>query len=90
MTMTKTVHRTTIVAQCPHGGVDVYQTEFHVGNRTVTVESIQTVIDAVVKNPVYQEDLTRQLANTLNCEVVTLGSHGRFQTECHAVAEALP
>lgn len=82
--MIRTIHRTTIVAQCPHGGVDVYQAEFHAEGRTVTVESIQTVIDAVVRNPGYQEDLTRQLAQTLNCKVVTLGSHGRFQTECHA------
>lgn len=80
----KTVHRTTIVGKCPHGCPDVYSAEFHVVDRVITVESIQAEIDAATAEPVYQETLTQRLANAVGCNVVTLGTHGRFETECRA------
>lgn len=86
----KTVHRTTIVGKCPHGCPDVYSAEFHVVDRVITVESIQAEIDAATKEPVYQEDLTQRLANRVGCNVVTLGTHGRFETECRAEPVTVP
>lgn len=81
-----TVHTTTIVGQCPHGGIDVYVAEFHVSDHTITVESIQIAIDALVHVPIYQEALTHSLAANLGCSVVTTGCHGRFKTVCRAIS----
>lgn len=80
----KTVHRTSIASRCPHGGGDAYQAEFHVEGRLLAVEIIQAAIEEATREPVYQEVLTQMLANRLHCIVVTLGVHGRFQTECTA------
>lgn len=78
---TNTVHRTTIIAKCPHGGPDVYEAEFHTAS-LLTVETIQAEIDEATREPIYQEHLTIRLAEKLECAVVTIGRHGRFQTEC--------
>lgn len=87
MVATNTVHRTTIVAKCPHGATDVYEAEFQIGTRFVAVEDIQAEIDAATKEPVFQEALTQALADRLSCPVVTSGMHGRFATECRAEPE---
>jgi len=80
-----TTHKTTIVGRCPHGCPDVYEAEFTVdGTAVVTVESIQSHIDRLTAEPVYQEDLTRKLAAATGCRVRTVGSHGRFLTTCEA------
>ncbi len=84
---TTTVHRTTIVGKCPHGCPDVYEAEFHIENRVVTVESIQAEIDRATEAPIYQESLTQTLADRIGCPVVTSGAHGRFMTECRAVPQ---
>ena len=84
---TKTVHRTTIVGKCPHGCADVYEAEFHVENRVITVESIQAEIDRATQEPIYQESLTQTLADRLGWQGVTSGMHGRFGTECRAEPE---
>ena len=84
---TKTVHRTTIVGECPRGGTDVYEVEFHVDNLVITVESIQAEIDRATQEPIYQESLTQTLADRLDCQVVTSGRHGRFVTESRADPE---
>lgn len=80
----KTIHRTTIVGKCPHGCADVYEAEFHVENRIVTVETILSEIVLVTREPIYQESLTQMLADHLGCHVVTVGVHGQFTTECRA------
>lgn len=82
-----TIHRTTISATCPHGGKDSYQAEFHVGDRMLKVEEIQEAIDILTQGPIYQESLTKKLADALACRVVTDGRHGRFDTECSAEPE---
>lgn len=78
----KTIHRTTIVGSCPLGCVDVYTAEFHVTGGVLPVEQIQEAINAETKEPVYQENLTKRLADRLGVTVVTFGTHSRFQTEC--------
>jgi hypothetical protein len=80
-----TTHKTTIVGKCPHGCPDVYEVEFTVAGEAVTkVEDIQAAIDRLTVEPVYQEDLTRLLAEVVGCRVRTVGSHGRFLTTCEA------
>lgn len=62
----------------------MYEAEFHVPDVVVTVETIQAEIDAATAEPIYQEHLTQRLANRIGCNVVTVGTHGRFETECRA------
>jgi|APGre2960657404_1045060.scaffolds.fasta_scaffold48272_5 hypothetical protein len=83
-----TIHRTTVVGQCPLGCADIYEVEFHVANKTIPVETIQAEIDKATQSPIYQEDLTSRLASALRCTVVTRGTHSRFRTECSASMEA--
>ena len=80
--MRTTIHRTTIVGQCPHGCPDTYDAEFHIRSAVVMVEDIQKAIDCEIAAPVYQELLTLRLAELLKCKVVTRGRHGNFLTEC--------
>jgi len=74
------IHKTMIVGKCPHGCADLYQAEFRVRNRVIPVERIQEEIDAATKEPIYQEDLTQALADSLGCEVQLEGVHGRFNS----------
>lgn len=79
-----TRHRTTVVGKCPHGCADVYEAEFEIADRVITVESIQSEIDAATAEPIYQESLTQRLADRVGCVVTTTGTHGRFLTTCRA------
>lgn len=74
-----TSHTTTITGKCPHGCPDVYEAEFTTG-RLIPVEVIQAAIACYTLAPVYQETLTRQLAECLQCRVTLKGSHGGFIT----------
>lgn len=80
--MRTTVHKTTVIGQCPHGCPDTYEVEFHVRGLVVMVEDIQKAIDREVSVPVYQELLAQRLADALKCKVITRGNHGKFSTEC--------
>jgi hypothetical protein len=44
------------------------------------VEVIQAAITCYTLAPVYQEDLTRKLADCLRCRVTLKGGHGAFIT----------
>ena len=83
----RTIHRTTIVAKCPLGTMDVYEAEFDVGARFIAVETIQACINSLTRVPVFQEKLTQVLANAVQCRVTLRGSHGAFDTECVAEPE---
>ncbi len=83
----KTIHRTTIIAKCPHGGPDVYEAEFIIIDKMITVEFIQGKIDMLTDSGIYQEKLTQKLADLVGCDVVTKGTHKRFSTECSASPE---
>lgn len=74
-----TTHTTTITGKCPHGCPDVYEAVFET-SRLIPVEVIQAAIDCYTHGPVYQEDLTRKLADCLVCKVTLKGSHGKFTT----------
>jgi len=74
-----TTHTTTITGKCPHGCPDVYEATFEVG-RLIPVEVIQAAIDCYTMGPVYQEDLTRKLAECLRCKVTLKGTHSKFGT----------
>lgn len=79
----KCVHEILIHSECPHGGKDRYESYFFCSD-VLTVESIKDAIDKFTKNPIYQEDLTRLLAEFLGCEVKTVGMHKGFKTTCVA------
>lgn len=86
-----TVHRTTIVGKCPHGCPDVYEAEFHVtGLEVLAVEVIQRAIFDATLQPIYQEDLTKNLGALLGCKVVTRGRHSAFDTECTCEPSVVP
>lgn len=72
-------HATTITGKCPHGCPDVYEATFEV-ERLIPVEVIETAVKCYTLAPVYQEDLTRKLADCLQCRVTLKGSHGGFIT----------
>lgn len=74
-----TTHTTTITGKCPHGCPDVYEATFETG-RLIPVEVIQAAIACYTHGPVYQEDLTRKLADCLRCRVTLVGSHQAFKT----------
>jgi hypothetical protein len=74
-----TSHTTTITGKCPHGCQDVYEATFET-KRLIPVEVIQAAINCCTMGPVYQEDLTRRLAECLRCRVTLKGSHGGFVT----------
>lgn len=80
----ETVHKTMIVAKCPQGATDVYEAEFHTGDRVILVEKILFEIARVTEKAIYQENLTQDLADRIGCKVVTRGRHGVFATECTA------
>lgn len=75
-----TTHTTTITGKCPFGCVDVYEATF-TADRLIPVEVIQAAIGAFTHGPVYQEELTRRLAECLRCKVTLRGPHGKFVTE---------
>jgi GTP cyclohydrolase I len=48
------------------------------------VEVIEAAIKVFTMAPIFQEALTRQLAECLQCHVETTGSHGKFRTTCES------
>lgn len=72
-------HKTTITGKCPHGSSDVYDAVFET-NRLIPVEVIQAAITCFTIAPVYQEDLTKKLADSLQCRVTLTGVHKQFTT----------
>jgi hypothetical protein len=75
------MHR--VIATCPLGGVDVYRLMVET-TRLIAVEDILIALRELTRAPIYQEDLTAQLAEKLNARVVTEGEHSGVATECEA------
>lgn len=71
----RVTHHLTIVARCPHGGMDTYQARIEV-ERVVLVERIRAEVARLTKRPIYQEALTAKLARALGAKVTTEGMHG--------------
>lgn len=72
-------HSTAITGKCPHGCEDTYKATFRMA-RLIPVEVIDAAIKSLTHTPIYQESLTRSLADVLVCEVTLTGDHGSFST----------
>lgn len=71
-------------AHCPvDGSADRYDLVVET-ERVVPVEHIFEAIDTATREPIFQEDLTRALADLLGCRVVTVGTHSGVKTTCEA------
>lgn len=74
-----TTHTTTVTGKCPLGCDDEYTATFETA-RLIPVEVIDAAIKVYTQGPVFQEDLTKRLADCLQCRVTLTGLHGRFET----------
>ncbi len=86
--MMLTEHRLTIEAKCP---VDDTTDTYNVYVRTTSlmgIEEIKAVVAGVTTEPLYQEDLTRNLGEQLIdvTEVETHGIHSGVYTTCRYTA----
>lgn len=74
-------HTLQIKAKCPvNGKIDKYTLEVTT-NRLVKVEDIMAIIkEETSGDPVFQEELTEQLALRLKCKVKTIGTHSGVET----------
>ena len=79
----KIKHELTHFAQCPHGGEDCYTITVKT-DRLLPVEDILAALKEMPQ-PIYQEDLTRQLAERVRARVKTVGLHSGVETTCVAV-----
>ncbi len=86
--MILTEHRLTIEAKCP---VDTVTDTYNTYVRTTSLMGVEEILAAVAKvtrAPIYQEDLTRELARELIdvVEVETHGIHSGVYTTCRCSA----
>lgn len=63
----------------PSRAEDLYAATFET-DRLIPVEVIAECIRVFTLGPIYQEELTRKLADVLRCRVTLVGTHGRFRT----------
>lgn len=75
-------HRVTLRAQCPVNGEDDYYNTVVTLSRVVPVEDILYEAKFLTQAPIFQEDLTRELAKAIKGEVVTHGIHSGVYTTC--------
>ena len=80
-------HRLTLRATCPiDGSEDVYNCIVST-ERTIDVEAILAAAETLTRRrPIYQEDLTRELALSLRAQIVTHGIHSGVYTTCRCRA----
>jgi GTP cyclohydrolase I len=80
-----TRHELEIRATCPvDGSEDVYECVVETA-RIVPVETILDEVKIATKHPLYQEELTRKLADALCTKVTTVGTHSNVRTTCEAL-----
>lgn len=71
-------HRIRFVGTCPiNGDPDHYVCDVFARDRIVLCEDVRAAVDDLVSRPVYQESLTRTLAERLGCPVRTRCRHTR-------------
>lgn len=80
----KVTHELTFVSKCPHGGEDCYEIVVKTDRMLPVEEILQALKD--MEQPIYQEDLTRRLAEQVHAKVKTIGLHSGVQTTCVAKA----
>lgn len=74
-------HTLTMVAKCPvDSKPDRYTVEV-TSDRVIKVEDILDACKGYEVKAAYQEQITVELARTLNCEVKTVGFHSGVKTE---------
>ena len=74
-------HEVQVYGRCPvDGKSDSYDVTI-ITMRVLKVEDIIAVIDAI-KWPVFQEEMTQQLADQLSCRVRSVGHHSGIKTTC--------
>lgn len=83
-----TTYETRVVARCPadEAVVDIYELTVTKTTGMVPVERILAALADFVLTPVYQEDLTREIAERLGEHVTvrTVGLHSGVSTVCVA------
>lgn len=84
--MIEVKHKFTVHAKCPVNGDDDYYDCTITVYRTLPVERINEVILELTQEPIFQEDLTEELAMRLEASVVSEGSHGNVLTRCECSA----
>jgi hypothetical protein len=74
-------HKVQVYGRCPvDGKSDSYDVTFTT-MKVVKVEDIIAAIDAI-QWPLFQEEMTQQLADTLGCHVRSIGYHSGVKTTC--------
>lgn len=82
--MIEVTHKLHLTAKCPvDDRLDVYQAEVRV-RRVLPVEEILAAVAEIAEMRAYQEDITETLANRLDAEVSTFGSHSGVLVEVRA------
>jgi hypothetical protein len=80
-------HRFTLQAKCPvdENVTDVYDVTV-ITRRTLLVEDIMEAVESLsLERPLYQEELTEQLAEKLDGTIVqTVGMHSKVETTCRS------
>lgn len=77
----KVTHEIKIYGICPVDlSLDVYQLEIET-MRILPVEDIISAINSL-KGPLYQEEMTKNLAEKLKCSIRSIGYHSGFKTTC--------
>ena len=77
----KVTHEIEVRGICPVDlSFDVYQVKIS-SMRIVQVEDIISVVNAL-KWPLYQEEMTQQLAEKLKCSICSVGYHSSVKTTC--------
>lgn len=76
----KVTHSLIVNARCPaNGNKDEYETTIEVA-RLIRTEEIATICGQYAEQKVWQEDLTRLLAQQFDATVTTVGLHGIVTT----------
>lgn len=78
----KVQHTLTVVGTCPVDGSRDFYRCVVTTDRIIDVELILGKVGELTSDPIYQEDLTVELAVALQATVETTGGHSRVSTYC--------
>ena len=77
----KVTHDVRVYGRCPVDGKSDYYDVTVTTMKVIKVEDIIAVVEAI-KWPVFQEEMTQQLANSLGCSIRSVGYHSGIKTTC--------
>lgn len=72
-------HSMQITGRCPLECADAYEATFRT-RRLIPVEVIIAAVKVYTIAPIFQEQLTQQLADCLQCEVELVGTHSNVRS----------